>query len=247
MLQPAEACDSARAMAATIDGWLTDAEGELLFGLAAACPAGLAIVEIGSWKGKSTVWLAAGLRPGAGTQVFAIDPHEKSLEDPNATTLDDLERNLKRAGVLDAVVLIVAASHAAAADFAPRVGVVFVDGSHLEEAVRVDLDDWLPKVVDGGVLAMHDIVNARWDGPRRALSALLWRSTEIGAVGFVDSIAWMRKVPRNSAGDRLRNRLAALFLVLYGMRPDRLPPPFPAIARAVYRLTPIKRARHPRG
>ena len=83
--------EQARATAATIEGWLTDAEGEFLFRLAAACPPGLPVVEIGSWKGKSTVWLASGVRSSAGTLVFAIDPHEQSLEDPSATTLDELK------------------------------------------------------------------------------------------------------------------------------------------------------------
>src|SRR4026209_608856 len=91
--------EQARATAAAIEGWLTDAEGELLFRLAAACPPDLAVVEIGSWKGKATVWLASGVRSSTGTLVFAIDPHEQSLEDPGATTLDDLKQNLSRSGV----------------------------------------------------------------------------------------------------------------------------------------------------
>ena len=233
--------ERARAVAATIEGWLTDGEGELLFRLVAACPPGLSIVEIGSWKGKSTVWLASGLRPSAGTQVFAIDPHERSLEDSNAVTLDDLKRNLQRSGVMDAVVPIVATSHDAASTFDKLPGVIFIDGSHLEEAVRIDLEDWFPKLADGGVLALHDVLNERWSGPRRALRSLLWRSTEITSVQFVDSIAWMRKVMRSSVGDRLRNRFAVLLLMAYEIRPARLPAPLAALFRAVYRLTPLKR------
>ncbi|MDO8793741.1 MAG: class I SAM-dependent methyltransferase [Vicinamibacterales bacterium] len=98
----------ARRTAATIDGWLTDREGELLFRLADQCPPGAVIVEIGSWKGKSTVWLASGVRDPGLTMVFAIDPHEQSLEDPNARTLEDLKANLARAEVSGRVVPIVA-------------------------------------------------------------------------------------------------------------------------------------------
>jgi hypothetical protein len=105
----------------------------------------------------------------------------------------------------------------------------------------MDLEDWFPKLADGGVLALHDVLNERWPGPRCALRKLLWRSTEITAVQFVDSIAWMRKVTRSSVGDRLRNRFAVLLLMAYEIRPARLPAPVAALLRAVYRLTPLKR------
>jgi predicted O-methyltransferase YrrM len=232
--------EQARAAAAGIEGWLTGAEGELLFRLAAACPPGLPVVEIGSWKGKSTVWLASGVRRSAGTLVFAIDPHEQSLEDPDATTLEDLKRNLEQSGVGHVVVPIVAASHNAAPAFDQTPGVVFVDGSHMEDAVRIDLDDWFPKLVDGGVLALHDVLNQRWPGPRRALRRLLWRSTEIAAVQFVDSIAWMRKVRRNTPADRLRNRFAAVLLVAYEFRRFPLPAPVATLLRTIYRRTLLK-------
>jgi predicted O-methyltransferase YrrM len=233
--------EQARATAATIEGWLTDAEGELLFRLAAGCPPKLPVVEIGSWKGKSTVWLASGVRPSAGTVVFAIDPHEQSLEDPGATTLEELMTNLARSGVAHVVVPIVAASHDVATTFAQTAGVVFVDGSHLEDAVRIDLADWFPKLADGGVLALHDVLNERWPGPRRAIRRFMWRSTEINTVQFVDSIAWMTKVKRNTPSDRMRNRLAVLLLMAYEIRPARLPAPVAACLRAIYRLTPLKR------
>jgi predicted O-methyltransferase YrrM len=232
----------ARATAATIDGWLTDREGELLFRLADGCPPGAAIVEIGSWKGKSTVWLASGVRDPGPTMVFAIDPHEQSLEDPGARTLEDLKANLARADVGGRVVPIVATSHAAAAVFEPKPGLVFVDGSHLEEAVRTDLADWLPKLLDGGIVALHDVVNHRWAGPRRALRRELWRSTELTGVKFVDSIAWMTKVGRNTARDRWRNRLTALLLIAYDITAFDVPAPILALLRSIYRFTPLKRA-----
>lgn len=233
--------DQARAASASIEGWLTDAEGELLFRLAAACQPGLPVVEIGSWKGKSTVWLAAGARPSAGTLVYAIDPHQQSLEDPDATTLDDLKENLSRSGFAHAVVPIVADSHHAAPAFNQIAGVLFIDGNHLQDAVRVDLEDWFPKLADDGVVALHDVLNERWSGPRRALRGFLWNSTRIAAVRFVDSIAWMRKVKRSRTGDRLHNRFVALLLVAYEIRYARLPAPVMAVLRMVYRRTPLKR------
>jgi predicted O-methyltransferase YrrM len=231
----------ARDTAKTIEGWLTDAEGEFLFRIAAGCPPGAPIVEIGSWKGKSTVFLASGISAPGATKVFAVDPHMQSLEDAQAKTLDDLRDNLARAGVTDAVETVVSQSHAYAPTFVQRPGVVFVDGSHLEDAVQVDLDDWLPKLIEGGVIALHDVINHRWSGPRRALRRLLWHSTQITGVQFVDSIAWMKKVQHNSASDRRRNRLVALLLRAYEINAVPLPPPFAALIRAAYRRTPLKR------
>lgn len=241
MTPVAERLERARTMAATIDGWLTDREGELLFRLAAACPPGLPIVEIGSWKGKSTVWLASGVADPSATQVFAIDPHQQSFEDPDARTLDDLKANLARAAIDDAVVPIVSAAHEVAATFGKQPGVVFVDGSHFEEAVRTDLDDWLPKLVDGGVIALHDVLNHRYTGPRRALRVMLWGSTQITGVQFVDSIAWMTKVGRNSPRDRCQNCFAVLLLFAYELKALGLPAPVMGVLRGIYRRTPLKR------
>jgi len=231
----------AQQSASSVDGWLTTGEGELLFALAAKCPPDAPIVEIGSCKGKSTIFLAAGAGDSATPRVFAIDPHEGSLEDPAATRLAALRANLEAAGVAKSVVPIVARSHDAAACFAERPGLVFIDGNHLEDAVRVDLEDWLPKVLDGGVVALHDVLNGRWAGPRRAVAALLWRSTEISPARFTDSIAWMRKVGRNTWRDRARNRFAAMLLTAYGVKARGLPGPVLAALRVVYRRTPLKR------
>src|SRR5262245_54538184 len=112
----ADGLQRARQAASSVDGWLTDAEGELLFDLAASCLPHTPIVEIGSWKGKSTIYLAAGTGDGR-TRVFAIDPHEGSLEDPTANTLADMRANLEAAGVSKSVVPIVARSHDAAGRF----------------------------------------------------------------------------------------------------------------------------------
>ncbi|MCS6951010.1 MAG: class I SAM-dependent methyltransferase, partial [bacterium] len=68
------------ALTEKVEGWLTVEEGELLYQLARACKGKGVIVEIGSFKGKSTIWLAKGSLAGAGVRVFAIDPHTGSEE-----------------------------------------------------------------------------------------------------------------------------------------------------------------------
>src|SRR5436305_15309889 len=60
---------------ADVPGWLTDEEGEALYDLARACTGRGMIVEIGSWKGKSTICLGLGSRAGASVPAYAVDPH----------------------------------------------------------------------------------------------------------------------------------------------------------------------------
>ena len=61
-----------------IDGWLTDEEAKLLYKLAKNCKG--VIVEIGSWKGKSTICMAKGSKAGNNVKIYAIDPHVGSSE-----------------------------------------------------------------------------------------------------------------------------------------------------------------------
>ena len=106
--------ERAREIASAIDGWLSDAQGRALFEAAASTTGRGHIVEIGSWKGRSTTWLALGARL-AGRRVYAIDPHHHSHEDPEAATLAEFQDNLRRAGVADVVDPIVMRSEEAAA------------------------------------------------------------------------------------------------------------------------------------
>ena len=76
--------DAIERTVAGIGGWLTPKEGRLLYDLARRCTGRGVIVEIGSWKGKSTIWLANGSRRGAGVKVYAIDPH--TAESDNLAT-----------------------------------------------------------------------------------------------------------------------------------------------------------------
>jgi predicted O-methyltransferase YrrM len=221
---------AARAAADTVEGWLTAAEGELLFSLAAACPPRGTIVEIGSWKGKSTTWLAEGAGLASGIRVFAVDPHEPYLADRQADSLRDFRDNIERLGLTARVIPIVARSQEAAASFDRPIDLLFIDGDHEEGPVEADVAVWLPKVRAGGWVALHDVRNREWPGVSRALSRLLWTSTTLADVRFADSIAAMQVVPRSTVLDRLRNRWVAVCLRAYGYMPP-LPAPLAALAR----------------
>ena len=232
--------DTALTAVADIDGWLTPGESALLFDLARRCPANAVVVEIGSWRGKSTVLLASGVRSSGG-RVFAIDPHEGTTAGIPSAGVAALTANLERAGVSDAVTPIVARSADAAATFDRPIDLLFIDGDHAEASARRDIGDWLPKVVPGGRVAFHDIVNPIVPGARRALIAALWRSHRLGRVGFVDSIAYAECVEVASMRDRASNWMAAIALTAYGLRPATLRGPLRRALAAAARLTPIKR------
>jgi predicted O-methyltransferase YrrM len=183
---------------ADIPGWLTDEEGEALYELARACRGEAVIVEIGSWKGKSTVCLGLGSRAGASVPVYAIDPHADYR-------FGDFKANVERAGIADLVRPVASLSQSAADDFDKPIELLFVDGSHQYDLVLEDFEKWVPKVVEGGWVAFHDTT---WTpGPRRVVGQAIYRSRRFKDVEFVvGSMTVARKVRENSLRDRARSR-----------------------------------------
>jgi MMP 1-O-methyltransferase len=183
---------------ADVPGWLTDEEGEALYELARACTGRGAIVEIGSWKGKSTICLGLGSKAGSSIPIYAIDPHADYR-------FGDFKANIDRAGITDLVRPIASLSQPAADDFDEPIELLFVDGSHEYDLVLEDFEKWVPKVVDGGWVAFHDTT---WTaGPRKVVGHAVYRSRRFKDTRFVvGSTTVARKVPKNSFGDRVRNR-----------------------------------------
>jgi predicted O-methyltransferase YrrM len=183
---------------ADVPGWLTDEEGEALYDLARACSGRGVIVEIGSWKGKSTICLGLGSRAGASLPVYAVDPHADYR-------FGDFKTNVERAGIADLVRPIASFSQPAAADFDEPIELLFVDGSHEYDLVLEDFEKWVPKVVEDGWVAFHDTT---WTaGPRKVVGDAIYRSRRFKDARFVvGSTTVARKVERNTLPDRMRNR-----------------------------------------
>ena len=205
------------AAASAIDGWLSDAQGRALYDAAAATTGRGAIVEIGSWKGRSTVWLAAGARE-AGRRIYAIDPHRGSREDPAANTLAEFLGNIRRAGVEDAVEPLVMTSAEAAAHVDGGIELLFVDGDHSLEGARRDAELWLPRLVPGGVLMMHDVGAAGYLGPRTVFRQQVCWSGNFDRIGRVGSMGVARRALERSIPARLWGGAAGLLLYLYDLK-----------------------------
>jgi hypothetical protein len=169
-----------------VEGWLEEGEADLL--IAAATRAMLtlsppdALVEIGSYCGRSTVVLAGVAKAlGAGVPVHAIDPHEGLFSGGDGTravpTLERLRANLARAGVEDVVNIIPQRSCDVA--WNEPIGLLFVDGLHDYESVSADFRHYAGFVVPDGFVAFHDYADY-WPGVKAFVDELTgsggWRT-----------------------------------------------------------------------
>jgi len=183
-----------------VQGWLTDREGEFLYNTAKNCKGKGVIVEIGSWKGKSTIWLGKGAKSGNKVKIYAIDPHFGSSEHKKwygkCWTYEEFKKNIKNAEIDDIVVPIVKISKDAAKDFNEPVEFIFIDGAHEYELVKLDFKLWFPKLINGGIMAFHDTF--KWPGPKKVVEKFVLKSKNFRNVGFVDSITFAQKVKQDS-------------------------------------------------
>jgi predicted O-methyltransferase YrrM len=163
---------AAHRVALECKGFLDDAEGLRLFELAKQHAALGPVLEIGSYCGKSSVYLGAGAKEGGGT-LICVDHHRGSEEhqpgeeyhDPELfdretqrmDSLRELRRTLTRAQLDDVAIIMVARSQHAAAIWSTPLGMVFIDGGHSHEQAHADFDGWAQRVTPGGILAIHDL------------------------------------------------------------------------------------------
>jgi len=167
-----ENLETLAAMASGIKGFLAEDEGLKLYDLGLeACVIGPCL-EIGSFCGKSTVYLGAACRRGDST-LFTIDHHRGSEEQqPGQLYFDPeiydsvkgiinsfplLQETLKKAGMEDNVVPMITRSGVAARNWATPLGLVFIDGGHSYQTALMDYRCWAPHLLPGGFLVFHDI------------------------------------------------------------------------------------------
>jgi predicted O-methyltransferase YrrM len=184
-------------------GYLTEREARFL-ALAAACsPARGVILEIGSFKGKSTVGLAAiAARYGLG-KVVTVDPHSApSVTDPDlrgqASSWDDFRATLRAAGLEDAVEVHRAFSRDLARGWNRPIRFLWIDGDHTYAGAKEDIDLFRRHLADGAIVALHDVLHT-FEGPVRVFVEEILRSEEFGPAGVCGSIGWAQYRPRDGA------------------------------------------------
>lgn len=170
----AAAADAAR-------GFMPSDEGLALYETAASLQVAGPLLEVGSYCGKSALYLGAAAQRG-GRLLFCVDHHRGSEEnqagwehhdpevvDPASGMIDTLpffRRAVRAAGLEDTVVAVVGDSPAIAAVWVTPLAMLFIDGGHGAEPAHADYDGWARHVAPGGVMAIHDVFENPEDGGR---------------------------------------------------------------------------------
>jgi predicted O-methyltransferase YrrM len=200
-----------------VDGWFGGREGRLLYRLAASADPAGAIVEIGSWQGRSTIWLAAGACAGRGARVVAIDPHRgTSLRTGEESTEAALRANLDSAGLAGAVEVVVATSEEAVEGWTRPVSLLWIDGDHSYEGALRDLDLWEPHLADGAAVAFHDTFV--WRGPERVFRERIAGSRDYTGFEWAETTSAARRCGRLSWREDVARRTAVARRAAYGIR-----------------------------
>lgn len=170
-----------RSHAESARGFMTPNEGEALFRHANTCPVDGPFLEIGSYCGKSAIYLGAAARDND-RLLFAVDHHRGSeenqagwewhepdlvdLETGLMDTLPTFRSTIHRAGLEGTVVAVVGDSPRVASSWQTPLALVFIDGGHGEEPAHLDYEGWSPKLAAGGKLLIHDVFPDPADGGR---------------------------------------------------------------------------------
>jgi predicted O-methyltransferase YrrM len=195
-------------------GFMPHAEGLALFEAAAAHAARGPVLEIGSYCGKSAIYLAAAAR-AVGQLVVTVDHHRGSEEhqpgwqyhDPRLVdpatgrldTLPALRATLAAAGLEEHVVVVVGRSADVARLWRAPLGMAFIDGGHTEQAATADYEGWAPWVAPGGALAIHDVFPDPADGGRPPYE-IYRRALASGAFTEVRAVGSLRLLERTGDG-----------------------------------------------
>lgn len=173
-----------RAAAVAAQGFMPTEEGDALYAAATeatrAVP-GLPLLEVGSYCGKSSLWLGAAAQE-AGTTLFALDHHRGSEEnqagwdhhEPDLVdlavgrldTLPTFRRTVYDARLEGVVIAVVGESPTVGRHWRTPLALLFIDGGHGAEPAHRDYEVWTPHVAPGGVLAIHDVFDDPAEGGR---------------------------------------------------------------------------------
>ena len=194
-------------------GFMPEAEGLALYEAGLEGGRHGPLLEIGSYCGKSAIYLGAAARV-RGTRLFSIDHHRGSEEhqpgeeyfdgrlyDPSTGRVDtypEFRRTIEGAQLADVVMAIVGDSPAIAADWDTPLGLVFVDGGHSAAAAHADYEGWHGHVVPGGLLVIHDVFEDPAEGGRPPYE-IYRRALDEGVFEDADAESTLRILRRRPA------------------------------------------------
>lgn len=214
------------AHAVAAKGFMPEDEGALLHRVAAERAAAGPLLEVGTYCGKSGIYLGAAAQQvtaatGTTAVVFTVDHHRGSEEnqagwehhdtsvvDPELGLMDTLgqfRKNIARAGLEDHVIAVVGQSTTVSAHWRTPLSLLFIDGGHGEQPARDDFAGWAHWVDAGGYLAIHDVFPDPADGGRPPYELIYLPALASGAFTEVEAVGSLRVLQRTSgaAGDPL--------------------------------------------
>ena len=168
-----------------VEGWLPLDEAELLFTKARSLPDDAVIVEVGSYKGRSTVAMGYACR-GTNRHVYSVDLW-------NPYPIQDWRQNVEKNGLLEYVTPLQGNSHDVLSQWNQLTGgkvidLIFIDASHEYADVLLDFELSFPLVKPGGWIAFHDVGDSESSGPgrvwREKAKPLLLNCDQVGCLAF---------------------------------------------------------------
>lgn len=193
-------------------GFMPEDEGDALFRHAVAHLVDGPGLEIGSYCGKSALYLGAAAQQVDST-FFSVDHHHGSEEnqagwehhdpevvDPRTGRMDTLpffRRAVEEAGLEEHVVAVVGQSTTVARHWRTPLTLVFIDGGHAEEHAQNDYEGWARWVQPGGVLVIHDVFQHPEDGGQAPYHVYL-RALDSGEFTEVDHLGSLRVLERTA-------------------------------------------------
>ena len=194
-----------------VKGFLEKQEAESLYQFAKKYSSLGPCLEIGSYCGKSAVYLGAAVKEN-NQILYSIDHHKGSEEQQPEEEFFDLDlldetgkgintlpfflETLDKAGLRDNVVPIVSTSLEASEVWSEPLAMVFIDGGHSDQAANDDYDVWHPHIMQGGLLAIHDVFPNPEDGGRPPFN-IYTKAKESGLfkeVDMINSLALLEKL-----------------------------------------------------
>ena len=172
------------------------------------------LLEIGSYCGKSAIYLGFAAKETR-RLLFSVDHHRGSEEnqpgwewhDPEIVdletglidTLPEFRRNIKRAGLEDNIVAVVGDSPAIAKEWSTPLALLFIDGGHGSEPAHADYESWVPKLLIGGKLLIHDVFENPEEGGRPPYE-IFQRALASKSFEEIDAVGSLRVLKRINSG-----------------------------------------------
>lgn len=178
----------------TVEGYLAPNEMRFLALMAAHPTARGEVLEIGSFKGKSTIILAKSALLAGDAKINAVDPlTAPSATDPDLrgeeSSLKDFQNNITTHEVAEKINFHQTFSYELAKTWNKPLRLLWIDGDHTYQGTKLDFEGFARHLADGAIVAIHDVLHA-FDGGIRVFMENILLSPNFGACGFCGSIAW---------------------------------------------------------